>query len=111
MKRYVPERGDAAWLTLRPSERHEQTGRRPVLVLSPRAYNERTGLAIVCPMTSRVKGYPFEVQSVLAGRAGAVLADHVRSVDWVARDAKRAGRLPPQIVERVAAIVAKLIGA
>jgi mRNA interferase MazF len=111
MKRYVPERGDAAWLNLNTPAGHEQTGRRPVLILSSRGYNERTGLAIVCPMTSNIKGYPFEVPSELTGRRGAILADHVRSVDWVARDAKHIGKLSAAIVERVASIVSKLVGA
>ena len=111
MRRYVPERGDTAWLDLPPQAGHEQSGRRPVLVLSPRRYNERTGMAIVCPLTSNVKGYPFEVPSSIGGREGAVLADHVRSIDWVARRARRINRAPTAIVDRVAALIASLISA
>src|SRR5438270_8099109 len=87
---YIPERGDAIWITLDPRAGHEQAGRRPALVLSPRAYNGRVGLALLCPITSQVKGYPFEVPlpDGLAV-AGVVLADQVKSLDWRARQAAR----------------------
>jgi mRNA interferase MazF len=87
---YVPERGDAVWITLDPQAGHEQAGRRPALVLSPSAYNGRVGLALLCPITSQVKGYPFEVP--LPGRflvKGVVGADQVKSLDWSARQATR----------------------
>ena len=99
---YVPARGQAIWLTFDPQAGHEQSGRRPAIVLSPREYNRRTGLAILCPVTSQVKGYPFEV--VLpedAGINGAVLADQVRNLDWQARKAKLICDLDPATVDEI----------
>lgn len=91
MKRqtYVPERGDVVWITLNPQAGHEQAGRRPAMVLSPVAYNGKVGLALFCPVTSQVKGYPFEVL-IPDGLPvkGAILADQVRSLDWRAREAE-----------------------
>ena len=77
------------WLRLDPSEGHEQAGRRPALVLSPASYNGRVGLAILCPITSRVKGYPFEVALPAEGAvSGVVLSDQVKSLDWRTRGAE-----------------------
>lgn len=100
--RYVPDRGDAVWLTFDPQAGHEQSGRRPAVILSPRSYNGRTGLAILCPVTSQIKGYPFEV-IIPAGLpvAGAVLADQVRSLDWRARKASRICELPLETTDEV----------
>lgn len=94
---YVPERGDAVWVTL-----DSQAGRRPALVLSPAAYNGRVGLALLCPITGQLKGYPFEV-ALPEGLtvAGVVLADQVKSLDWRARKAARIGSLPPDVVTQV----------
>jgi mRNA interferase MazF len=99
---YVPERGDAVWITLDPQAGHEQAGRRPALVLSPSAYNGRVGLALLCPITTQVKGYPFEVR-LPAGLslAGVVGADQVRSLDWRARKASRIAAVPDEIVTEV----------
>ncbi len=85
---YVPDRGDAVWITFDPQAGHEQAGRRPALVLSPSAYNGRVGLLLACPITNRVKGYPFEV-ALPDGLAvsGVVLADQIKSLDWRARKA------------------------
>ena len=99
---YVPERGDAVWLTSEPHSGHEQAGRRPAVVISPKRYNSRSGLAVFCPVTSRVKGYPFEV--LLPAElpvSGAVLSDQVRSLDWRSRKAARICPLPPHIIEEV----------
>ena len=86
---YVPQRGDVVWLTLNPQTGHEQAGRRPVLVLSPETYNGKVGLAIFCPLTNQIKGYPFDViVPPCHGISGAVLADQVKSLDWRARDAE-----------------------
>ena len=83
---YVPDAGDLVWLTFDPQAGHEQRGRRPALVLSPRLYNSKTGLAVACPVTSHVKGYPFEVPLPSKGTiTGVVLADHVKNLDWQAR--------------------------
>ncbi len=85
---YVPDAGDLVWLTFDPQAGHEQRGRRPALILSPRAYNAKAQLAIACPVTSHAKGYPFEVPLPGGGTiAGVVLADHVKNVDWQARHA------------------------
>lgn len=99
---YVPARGDAVWITLDPQTGHEQRGRRPALVLSPAAYNRKVGLALMCPITNQVKGYPFEVP-LPDGLpvTGAVLADQVKSLDWAARQCARIGALPGQIVAEV----------
>ncbi|MDO8490786.1 MAG: endoribonuclease MazF [Dehalococcoidia bacterium] len=98
-KAYVPGRGDIVWISLTPQAGHEQSGRRPALVLSPRAYNDKVGLAILCPITSHVKGYPFEV-SIPPKLAvdGAVLSDQVKSLDWRARKAEFVCRLPERAV-------------
>ena len=99
---YVPERGDAVWITLDPQAGHEQAGRRPALVLSPAAYNGRVGLALMCPITNQAKGYPFEVP-LPAGMpvTGVVGADQVKSLDWRARKATRIGAVPDDVIERV----------
>lgn len=99
---YVPERGDAVWITLDPQAGHEQAGRRPALVLSPSAYNGKVGLALLCPITSQVKGYPFEVP-LPAGLpvVGVVGADQLKSLDWRARKAVRIGPVPAPVVAEV----------
>src|SRR5437016_1269592 len=89
---YVPEAGELVWLSFSPQAGREQAGRRPALVLSPRVYNARAGLCVVCPVTNQSKGYPFEVllpdgQSV----GGVVLSDHVKSADWNVRRAEYIG--------------------
>ena len=86
---YCPKRGDIAWLTFTPQAGHEQAGHRPALILSPDLYNKKVGLALVCPITTQVKGYPFEVpipKGLEVG--GGVLADQVKSLDWKARRAR-----------------------
>jgi mRNA interferase MazF len=97
---YVPDRGDVVWLEFDPQAGHEQAGHRPALVLSPSLYNRRSGLMLCCPITSRVKGYPFEV--ALAGKrglAGVVLADQVKSLDWRARRARKKDTAPLEVVQ------------
>jgi mRNA interferase MazF len=82
-KSYVPDRGDVVWLTFTPQAGHEQAGRRPALVISPALYNKKVGLAIFCPITSRIKGYPFEVNITKALKVdGVILSDQVKSLDW-----------------------------
>lgn len=103
---WAPDRGDLVWLSFSPQAGREQACRRPALVLSPRLYNARAGLALVCPVTSRRKGYPFEVE--LGSRddiVGVVLADQCRSLDWRERDAQPAGQVG---VDVVAAVLARL---
>ncbi|MHB8104170.1 MAG: type II toxin-antitoxin system PemK/MazF family toxin [Dehalococcoidales bacterium] len=109
-KPYVPHCGDAVWITLNPQAGHEQTGRRPALVLSPESYNNKTGLAIFCPITNQIKGYPFEVL-IPEGLPikGAILADQVKSLDWHARNTGFICRLPEEIVSEVILILGTLI--
>ena len=108
-RRYVPQRGDLVWLHFTPQAGHEQAGHRPALVISPQAYNKRTGLAIFCPVTSQVKGYPFEVELPPNLKAtGAVLADQLKRLDWQARKANRIGIAPRETIEEVLAKVALL---
>jgi mRNA interferase MazF len=108
---YVPDTGDFVWLTFDPQAGREQSGRRPALVLSPRTYNSRSGLTLVCPMTNQVKGYPFEV-AVPAGlwSTGVILADHLKSIDWKVRRAEKAGRCPADTLDDVRARLAPLLG-
>ncbi|MFL6228764.1 MAG: type II toxin-antitoxin system PemK/MazF family toxin [Pyrinomonadaceae bacterium] len=97
---YVPERGDAIWITLSPQAGHEQAGRRPALVLSPSAYNRKVGLAILCPVTSQIKGYPFEVRIPEGLKVkGAILSDQVKNLDWKERQAEFICRLPAGTTE------------
>lgn len=103
---YVPGRGDVVWITLNPQTGHEQAGRRPAVVLSPRTYNSKVGLAILCPITGQAKGYPFEVvlPAVLPVQ-GAVLSDQVKSLDWRAWKSEFICVLP---VEAVSEVIEKL---
>lgn len=98
-RKYVPDRGDVVWLQFTPQAGHEQVGHRPALVLSPASYNRRSGLMLCCPITSRVKGYPFEV-ALGEGQplGGVVLADQVKSLDWKARQASKKGRASSQVM-------------
>jgi mRNA interferase MazF len=108
---WVPDRGDLVWLTFRPGAGHEQSGRRPALVLSPVAYNSAVGLAICCPVTTQVKGYPFEVTVPKnLPVAGVILSDHLKSLDWRERRAVFACRLPGEIVADVLSRLVTLLG-
>ena len=104
MAEYVPERGDLVWLEFSPQTVHEQAGRRPALVVSPSGYNAKVGLALCCPVTSKVKGYPFEVVvPAELGVVGVVLSDQIKSLDWRARRARLIGRAPVGVVAEVLA--------
>ncbi len=95
LKRYFPEKGDIVWLNFNPQSGHEQSGRRPALVISPQVYNEKTELAIFCPVTSAVKGHPFEVNIPDGlGITGVILSDQVKSLDWKIREAEFICKLP-----------------
>jgi len=108
---FVPDAGDLVWLTFDPQAGHEQAGRRPALVLSPRSYNQKSGLALVCPVTNQVKGYPFEIPVPPGcGVSGAILADHLKSLDWRARQGAKIGRIPPSTLDEVLARLAPLLG-
>ena len=98
----VPDRGDAVWIDFTPQADREQAGRRPAVVLSPAAYNGKVGLALLCPVTSQVKGYPFEVAIPNGlGVSGVILADQVKSLDWRKRNASVITALPRQTVSAV----------
>ena len=108
---YVPERGDVVWLTFDPQAGHEQAGRRPAVVISPGGYNRKVGLAIFCPVSSQTKGYPFEVQLPPGLEVeGVVLSDQVKSLDWRARTASFACKLPPHTLSEVMNKLATLVG-
>jgi mRNA interferase MazF len=108
---YVPDAGDLVWLTFDPQAGHEQRGRRPALVLSPRAYNVKARLAIACPITSHVKGYPFEVPLPPGGKiVGAVLADHVKNLDWHVRRVVFEAKAPGDVVTDVRERLRVLLG-
>jgi len=99
---YVPDRGDIVRLSLDPQAGREQSGRRPVLVLSPANYNRKSHLVVVCPLTSQEKGYPFEVP-IPEGNAvyGVILADQIRSLDWVARNAEYVSEIDEETLAQV----------
>jgi len=106
----APERGDVVWLQFNPQAGSEQAGHRPALVISPRAYNRRVGLALMCPITSQIKGYPFEVELPQGMKTqGAILCDQIKSLDWRARNAKRIGSVPPSVMQEVTARILALV--
>jgi mRNA interferase MazF len=107
---YVPRCGDVVWITLNPKAGHEEAGRRPAVVISPQSYNSKVGLAIFCPITSQIKGYPFEVL-IPAGLpiAGAILSDQVKSLDWRARNAELVCTLPTETISEVLQKLATLL--
>ena len=110
-RKYIPERGDIVWLEFNPQAGYEQSGHRPALVVSPRTYNEKVGLALFCPITSNVKGYPFEV--VLPEKhkvSGAILSDQIKSLDWRMKKAKRMACAPQNVLEEVLAKILTILG-
>lgn len=110
-RRYVPDRGDIVWLQFNPQAGHEQAGLRPAFVVSPRSYNEKVGLALFCPITSQVKGYPFEVVLPSGGKpSGAILSDQVKSLDWRVRRAKRISKAPKEVIREALGKMCTLIG-
>ena len=109
-KRYCPERGDLIWLEFTPQAGHEQAGRRPAVVLSPRAYNEKAGLAVVVSITSQRRGYPFEVEvPVGLSVQGVILSDQVRSLDWHERKADYVCQVGEECVRQVCKRVSALL--
>jgi len=106
----APDRGDVVWITMNPALGHEQKGRRPAFVVSPRAYNAKVGLAVMCPITSQQKGYPFEVPLPPdLPLSGVVLADQVKSLDWRERRAEVIGAMPPELLADVLARIEALL--
>ena len=109
---YLPERGDFVWINLQPTRGHEQAGHRPALVLSPKSYNRKTGLCVLCPSTRHAKGYAFEVRLAMPdGSESIVLADHVRCVDWRARQAEFIFRVPQEVLDETTARLEALVSA
>jgi len=107
---YAPERGDLIWLQFNPQAGHEQAGHRPAVVISPSSYNRRVGLALCCPVTSQVKGYPFEVLLPSGlGVEGAILSDQIKSLDWRVRKARRIGNLPADVLQETVGKILALV--
>jgi len=100
-KKYVPERGHIIWLNFTPQAGHEQAGHRPALVISPKIFNEKAGLVIACPITSKVKNYPFAVNLPPKYGGGCVLVDQIKSVDWRARKARYKSKAPRKVMSEV----------
>ncbi|MDP2630990.1 MAG: endoribonuclease MazF [Candidatus Uhrbacteria bacterium] len=100
-KTYIPHRGDIVWINLNPTKGHEQGGSRPALVISSQSYNERAGMMLACPITSQVKGYPFEVAINTQNIEGVVLVDHIRSIDWTCRQVSLVERCDEEAAEDV----------
>jgi mRNA interferase MazF len=109
MPAYVPDVGDVIWLDFDPRAGHEQAGRRPALVLSPAQYNNLSGLLVCCPMTSKIKGYPFEVVESF-DPPSAILADQIKSLDWRARRATKASKLSKLAIAQVRGKIKALLG-
>lgn len=107
--KYIPDRGDFVWIDFNSTKGHEQKGRRPAFVVSPKIYNEKAGLALLCPITSRIKNYPFEVEINGDYIAGAVLTDQIRSFDWHVRHVEKIETAPDIIVEEIKAKILALI--
>ena len=109
VRRYVPEAGDIVWLHFDPQAGHVHTGHRPAVVVSPSSYNSKTGLMLCCPMTTQIKGYPFEV--LIAGkRPSAVLSDQIKSLDWIVRKASHKGKVSPGELAEIRKKASALIG-
>ncbi len=106
---YIPNAGDIVWLQFTPQSGHEQSGHRPALVLSPAAYNSKTSLMVCCPLTTQIKGYPFEV-AIASEKPSVVLADQVKSLDWRSRKAKFKGTVKSKELSEVRAKLRALIG-
>jgi len=109
MALYAPDEGEIVWLNFTPQSGHEQAGRRPAVVLSPKAYNQRSGLLLCVPITNQIKGYPFEVPLSGDGASGAALADQVKSLDWKSRQAQRKGQATSAELAEIKAKVKALL--
>ncbi|MDD5336575.1 MAG: endoribonuclease MazF [Rhodoferax sp.] len=107
--RYVPDSGDVVWLEFDPQAGHEQAGHRPALVVSPASYNGKTGLMVCCPMSTKIKGYPFEVLTSVGDVEAVVLSDQVKSLDWKIRRAKKKGSVTAEVMLHVRAKIKALL--
>ena len=106
---YVPDASDVVWLEFDPQAGHEQAGHRPALVISPANYNSKTGLMVCCPITTKIKGHPFEVITQVDGVNCVVLSDQVKSLDWKVRRAKKKAVVPPEVMIHVRAKMKALL--
>jgi mRNA interferase MazF len=107
---YAPSRGEIVWLQFEPQAGHEQSGRRPAVIISPREYNQKAGLCLCCPVTSKAKGYPFEVELPAGMKVeGVVLCDQLKSLDWKARNAVIIGTLPGRSLKEIQARILALV--
>ena len=108
-KKYVPDRGDIVWLNFNPQAGHEQSGKRPAIVISPKEYNEKTGLGLFCPITSKIKNYPFEVKIESPKITGVILSDQIKSLDWKTREIelimKGISKTVDEIVEKMSVLL------
>ena len=108
-KKYIPERGDIVWLNFDPQSGHEQKGKRPAIVISPKEYNEKTGLGLFCPITSKVKNYPFEVKIESKKINGVVLSDQIKSLDWKTRKIEFIGKTKSENIKEIINKISVLI--
>lgn len=106
---YVPDTGDIVWLEFDPQAGHEQAGHRPALVISPAAYNSKASLMVCCPMTTKIKGHPFEVLVEVDGAQAAILSDQVKSLDWKSRRAKKKSMVDKEAMSHVRAKIKALL--
>ncbi|MCX7203941.1 MAG: endoribonuclease MazF [Burkholderiales bacterium] len=106
---YVPDTGQVVWLEFDPQAGHEQAGHRPALVISPSSYNAKSGLMVCCPLTTKVKGHPFEVMTRIDDVDCAVLSDQVKSLDWKVRRAKKKGQVSDEVMIHVRAKIKALL--
>ena len=107
---YAPSRGEIVWLQFEPQAGHEHSGRRPAVIISPREYNQQVGLCLCCPVTSKAKGYPFEVELPPGMKVeGVVLCDQLKSLDWKARNARIIGTLPGRSLKEIQARILALV--
>lgn len=109
MSDFVPESGDIIWVEINPQSGHEQKSHRPALVLSPKIYNEKAGLCVCVPLTTQIKGYPFEIICKIKNKDGAILSDQIKSIDFRARKAKFYTKLDSKTLEKVKENIARLL--
>ncbi|MDP3778847.1 MAG: endoribonuclease MazF [bacterium] len=106
---YIPGRGDIVWINFNPTRGHEQAHKRPAIVLSPQRYNKKGGMMLACPITSKIKHYPFEVALEVEKQNSVILADHIRNMDWHTRKITFIQRAPSQIVNAVQRKILRLL--
>ena len=110
MKGYVPDKGDVVWLNFTPQAGHEQKGKRPAITLSIKAYNEKTNLALFCPITSKIKDYPFEVRIKTKKIDGVILSDQIKNLDWSIREIEYIGKADEEIISKTISNIKLMLG-